>query len=161
MPVYHFTFHAYGTWLPDRPEGSFKYHQGWQPPGHARAETYRSQMTDEPARFNNKAQQLLLDTLRKGETLQNYDLYALATDESHAHAVIAWRDEREPVRIRSQVKSSMTRAINQSFGKRKWFVYGAGQTPITDEEHLHHLVHVYLPKHSGLYWSQSAERDRT
>lgn len=159
MPVYHFTFHAYGTWLPDRSEGSYKYQKGWQPPGHARAESYRSQMTDQPARFTNKAQQLFLETLRKGQPLQDYELYALAADDSHLHAVIGWRDEREPVRVRSQVKSSMTRALNQHFGKRIWFVRSAGQTLVVDHQHLHHLVHSYLPKHSGLYWCRRAKRD--
>lgn len=161
MPVYHFTFHAYGTWLPDRPEGSFKYHRGWQPPGHARAETYRSQMAEEPARFNHPHQQLILDILLKGQPLQGYELCVMSSDESHAHAVIAWRDERTPVRIRSQIKSSMTRALNQRFGKRKWFVRSAGQTPVEDDEHLHHLVQVYLPKHTGVYWCRSSEQNKS
>lgn len=152
MPVYHFTFHAYGSWLPDRPEGSYVYHKGWQPPGHARAESYRQQMTAEPARFTTEHQQLFLETLRKGQPLQNYGLYGIAADESHLHTVIAWRDKREPTRFRSQIKSSMTRALNQHFGKRKWFVRSAGWTPIEDEQHLYQLIHEYLPKHDGLYW---------
>ncbi|MEM9345351.1 MAG: hypothetical protein AAGB26_01915 [Planctomycetota bacterium] len=163
MPVYYFTFHAYGTWLPDRPEGSYTYHKGWQPPGHARAETYRSQMTEQAARFDNAYQLLILETLLNGQPLQDYELYALATDESHAYIVIAWRDEREPVRVRvrvrAQVKSSMTRALNQRFGKRKWFVRSAGQTPAEDNEHLDRLAHEYLPKHTGLYWCKSKKRN--
>ncbi|MEO0476784.1 MAG: hypothetical protein AAF085_12580 [Planctomycetota bacterium] len=161
MPVYHFTFHAYGTWLPDRPEGSYVYHRGWQPPGHARAETYRSQMTEQAARFDNAHQQLILDTLIKGQILQDYELYVMSSDESHIHAVIAWGDEREPVRVRAQVKSSMTRVLNRRFGKRKWFVRSAGQTPIEDDEHLDRLAHEYLPKHTGLYCNKFQNPDET
>ena len=32
MPVYHFTLHAYGTWMPDRPEGYNKHGEGYQAP---------------------------------------------------------------------------------------------------------------------------------
>jgi len=50
----------------------------------------------------------------------------------------------------------MTRALNKRFGKRLWFVAKSGQTPVEGEEHLHHLVHTYLPKHQGLYWRKTA-----
>jgi hypothetical protein len=152
MPVYHYTFHAYGTWLPDRAEGYTPYHAGWQPPDASRADQYRSSMDQHPSRFSSAVQELALKTLRDGEPLQNYKLYVFASDQSHLHAVVAWRDDREPTRVQSQIKSSLTRALNNHMGKRKWIARGAGKTPVKDEEHLNHLAHAYLPSHSGVFW---------
>ena len=152
MPVYHFTFHAYGTWLPDRAEGYTPYRSGWKPPDTKRADQYRDQMDQAVSRFDTPSQRHALETLLRGQPLQSDELYVFAADDSHLHAVIAWRDNREPTRVQSQVKSSLIRALNEGRSKRKWLARGAGKTPVVDEEHLHHLAHVYLPSHSGVYW---------
>lgn len=151
MPVYHFTFHAYGSWMPDRPEGYFKHGNSWQPPSSQSAKRYRDKMQKPAIEFDQDQQQAMLDELIKTQEFQQIELYAAAIDISHVHAVVAWKDDRDPTRIRSQLKSSMTRALNSNIGKRQWFVAKAGQNPVSDEEHLSRLVHEYLPKHA-LYW---------
>ena len=155
MPVYHFTFHAFGSWLPDRPEGYIIRNKGWQPPSEASTVQYRSNMNQDVVAFTDDQQQLLLQTLIDCQTHQCIKLYAIATEPTHIHAVTAWTDDREPEPVRAQMKYSMTRALVQAFGKRKWFVQNAGQTQVRDDEHLYELVHHYLPKHHH-FWQPSS-----
>ncbi|MEM1355661.1 MAG: hypothetical protein AAGH88_12345 [Planctomycetota bacterium] len=44
MPVYHFTFHAYGTWMPDHAKGYVRRKLGILPPDAKMAEQYRRNM---------------------------------------------------------------------------------------------------------------------
>ena len=155
MPVYHFNFHAFGTWLPDRPEGHIIRNKGWQPPNKDLADQYRSNMNQSEVTFDDQQQQLLLQTLFDSQPHQRIKLYAIATEPTHIHAVAAWTDDRKPEPIRSQMKYSMTRVLNDTFGKRKWFVQNAGQTKVRDGEHLYELVHHYLPKHH-YFWKPSS-----
>ncbi|MBX2852489.1 MAG: hypothetical protein KTR15_12175 [Phycisphaeraceae bacterium] len=157
MPVYHFTFHAYGTWLPDHPKGYARREKGALPPDEAMAGRYREQMKGEPTAFSDKAQAVALQALIDSQLLQHFTLYAVASEASHLHVVLAWDDEREPVAVRSRIKTSMTRALNQALGRRTWFVKNAGQTPVRDELHLHELAHSYLPSHGGLYWCRKPQ----
>ncbi|MFN3168233.1 MAG: hypothetical protein ACE37H_14320 [Phycisphaeraceae bacterium] len=158
MPVHHFIFHAYGSWLPDRPEGYFKHGSLWQPPNEQAEQQYRKNMQEEPIAFNKAQQQLLIEELIRAQPYQRINLYSAATDSTHVHAVVAWTDDRDPVRIRSGLKSSLTRMMNTRYGKRQWFVAKAGQTPIRGENHLTQLVHDYLPKHT-LYWYYKSEEN--
>lgn len=151
MPVYHFTFHAYGTWLPDHPQGYILRNKGWQPPSDASAGLYRSQMQQHPAAFSPITQQHIIRALIECQTYQRHTLYAIATDSTHIHTVTAWTDERAPTSVRSQIKSKMTRSLNKRFIKKKWLAANAGQTPVQDTAHLYRLVHEYLPKHE-MYW---------
>lgn len=154
MPVYHFTFHAYGTWLPDRSEGYDPHDQGHKPPDPAEAERYRDRMRQPATTLCGAVQRHALQILIDSQSLQHFELYAFATEPTHLHALIGWRDNRDPVKVRSQVKSSLTRALNRAFEKRQWFVAKGGHTVVTDQEHLCHLADHYLPKHQGLFWKR-------
>ena len=159
MPVYHFTFHAFGTWLPDRPVGYTPHGEGWKPPSSDSAIQYRRNMQQQAVCFDATAQQYLIDEAVRAQSFQRVQMYAVATDSTHVHLVVAWTDDREPLAIRSQLKSSLTRALNRGFEKRRWFVSKAGSTPVEDEEHLHHLVHDYLPKHERYWYFRSIPSD--
>lgn len=155
MPVFHFTFHAFGTWLPDRPEGYVRRDRGWQPPSSVATELYRSNMKQAEVSFNDEQQRLLLQALIDCQAYQRVRLYAIAIDATHVHVVVAWNDERRPGPVRSQMKYSMTRRLIRAHGKRKWFGKNGGQTPVCDEEHLCRLVDLYLSKHT-VYWKPSS-----
>ena len=137
--------------MPDRPDGYFKHGSGWKAPNHEATEQYHENMKRKPVAFDKNQPQLLIDEAIKAQSFQRIKLYAAASDSTHLHVVIAWADERDPVNIRSQLKSSLTRTLNTRYGKQQWFVAKAGQNPIRDAEHLSQLVHDYLPKHT-LYW---------
>lgn len=154
MPVYHFNLHAYGTWLPDRNEGYDPHGQGHHPPDSIAAKRYRVRMHNPATTLSHAVQQHALQILIESQKFQCFELYAFAAESTHLHALVGWRDDRDPFKVRSQVKSSLTRALNKAFGKRQWFVAKAGHTVVKDEEHLCHLLDNYLPKHQGLFWKR-------
>ena len=151
MPVYHFVFHSYGSWLPDREEGYFKHGEGWKVPSNRVSEQYRNNMQGQPVQFFEEQQQMLIDESVNAQSFQRFTLYAAAADATHIHAVVAWTDERDATAIRTQLKSSLTRTLNTRYRKTQWFVAKAGEHPVRDQDHLSFLVHDYLPKHR-LYW---------
>jgi len=55
MPVYHFTFHAFGTWLPDHPKGYYKHGKSWRPPDPKKAQQYRDNMHQPAVDLNAQA----------------------------------------------------------------------------------------------------------
>jgi len=160
MPVYHFTFHAYGSWLPDKPKGYVQRNQGVLPPDPAAAAAYRSRMTQPQARFNPAHQIALFKEVIKGQSRQHYRVLAAAMEASHIHLVIAWEDKRGVGNRRAQIKSAMTRCLNTQFGKMKWFLRNASQKRITDPRHLDHLNTHYLPSHRGLFWREGMKTPR-
>ena len=64
MPCYLFTYHAYGSWMPDRKQGYVRRGQGVQPPDMKRAEQYRRRANQEEVTFDSRMQQLAIDELR-------------------------------------------------------------------------------------------------
>ena len=40
MPVFHFTYHTYRSWMPDRDEGFVQEHRGWQPKNEKLSKAY-------------------------------------------------------------------------------------------------------------------------
>ena len=151
MPVYHYIFHSHGSWMPDRDEGYYKHNEGWKAPNQEAFEQYRKKMDGRAVMFERHQQELLIGESIKAQSFQRIELYAAATDATHLHAVVAWKDDRDAVAIRSQFKSSLTRELNTQYGKQQWFVAKAGQQPVQDEAHLSFLIHDYLPNHT-LYW---------
>ena len=115
------------------------------------AKQYRERMQQSASRLQAGEFDHALGVLLDSQTLQRFELYAVAGEASHLHVVVAWRDDRKPTRVRGQIKSSLTRALNEQFGKRKWFVAKGGQSAVVDEVYLFELVESYLPKH-GLFW---------
>ena len=49
MPCYHFTFHGYGTWMPDEDDGYVRRGEGQLPQDVVEASKYRGRMTQEEA----------------------------------------------------------------------------------------------------------------
>jgi len=84
----------------------------------------------------------------------------VATEISHAHVLVGWRDSRTWLRLRSTIKSSMTRYLNREFERQEWFVEGASRKRVKDRKHFDHLVMRYLPKHAGWKWSPERGRHR-
>ena len=62
MPCYLFTFHAYGTWLPDRRRGYVRRDkQGIHKQDHELADKYKEQMSQDIVRFDRDIQELMID----------------------------------------------------------------------------------------------------
>ena len=62
MPVYLFTFHAYRSWMPDRPQGYVRHEAGLLPPDPQAARRYARQAKHVEVQFNERQRWRLVDS---------------------------------------------------------------------------------------------------
>ncbi len=158
MPCYLFTFHAFGTWMPDREEGFVQRKKGILPPDDELAAAYRGRAKEDEVHFDSRIQLLLIEESRLAFEKQRYRGHYVATEPTHVHVLASWPDERPWLKIRSTLKSSLTRRLNRDVERRdKWFVENASRKQVKDDEHFDHLVSTYLPSHGGWKWREGGE----
>ena len=154
MPICHWTQHAYGTWLPDRPEGFFLHGRGQHEQDDELAAQFRGRQRDGQVRFDDNAQRLLIEALREGCCARRVRLHAVATGASHFHAVLSWADDRVLKAVCAKLKESVTRRLNVELERRPWFTRNASRLQVHDSEHLERLLIEYLPDHPGWKWDE-------
>jgi len=154
MPVLLFTYHAYASWLPDHKRGYVRRQQGIQSPNQKEADRYRRQMKESPVAFGTEVQREILTACRAAADRQAFELHAAGFDQSHAHVLVSWEDDKPALQRRSNLKSSLTRHLNTTIGRRTWFSENASGKQVKDRNHYDYLVNEYLPSHPGLYWNR-------
>jgi hypothetical protein len=155
MPCYLFTFHAYGSWLPDRPQGYVKRGRGILSTDHRMAAIYAENLKSRVVVFDERIQRLLIESARESIERQSCRCHQIATDASHAHILASWQSDRTWELVRKQIGHSMTRRLNAELGRRQWFAKSPSRRRVEDRKHFDHLTTVYLPRHKGLKWSAS------
>lgn len=61
MPVYLFTYHAYGTWMPNHRDGFRQRDEGYQPSNPALANAYKNAAAFDSYQFDEATQRLRID----------------------------------------------------------------------------------------------------
>jgi hypothetical protein len=138
--------------MPDRKRGYVKRKKGILASDDLMADMYRSVMTQDMVEFTGETQLAIIDTVLESRSKQGFECYYIATEVSHAHLLVGWCDERTWRRMRSIIKSSLTRALSDTFGRREWFVEGGSRKRVKDRKHFEYLVSKYLPQHGGWKW---------
>jgi REP element-mobilizing transposase RayT len=154
MPCYLFTFHAYRSWMPDRPRGFVKRGQGVVAANVKLAKRYADRAVEQPTLFSNQVQQLLLYECQVVCGRQTLRLHFVATDPTHVHILVSWRTARPWSTVRSAIKSSLTRRLNRDASRRSWFSNGASRKRVADRKHFTRLVDEYLAAHRGWKWDE-------
>ena len=154
MPCYLFTYHAYGSWMADRPGGFVHRGQGLLPPDHKLAAHYRHNVAQDYLPFDANVQRLIVEECVVASEKQSFRLHHVATDPSHAHVLISWPDDRPWQPLRNGVKSSFTRRLNRDVRRRKWFSKGASRKQVRNRFHFDYLIAKYLPSHRGWKWEE-------
>lgn len=154
MPDYLFTLHAYGTWMPDRLEGSVHWKRGYSPRNEGMAGAYRARQREPSARFDKRAQRVRIEALLETAQMKCVTVHAVATDDSHIHFVCEWDDDdgRSAEHLQNRLKHAMTLRLNERIGRRSWFTKGGHRKPVADVTHFDYLCDEYLPVHRGLRW---------
>lgn len=162
MPVYLFTFHAYRSWMPDRPRGYVRRGEGVLPPDPKRAEEYHNRAQEPPRQFTFEQQQLLIATFADVCANLRWRLHAVATDPSHVHLLVSWREFSPWQDISRRLKNIASLALGRQVGvtDRKWFSRGGSRKRVRDREHFDYLVRQYLPSHRGVCWREGEELPR-
>jgi hypothetical protein len=160
VPVYHFTYHAFGTWMPDHGHGYTRRGARVLPPDPSIADRYRARMSQPPMRFTPGIQRIMIEELQAACEAQGYTLHSVATDATHLHVVVSWDSDRSWQRVRAGLQSSLSRRLNALHGKRKWFVANPSRKRVKDPAHLTYLVEKYHPGHRGWKWERTRGRYR-
>ena len=152
MPCYLFTYHGYGTWLPDHPRGFVRRREGVLAADSQLANHYRLKQGQRTVIFNQQLQQLLISTTLSTSQYLGVDFHGIASESSHIHLLLSWRHDRHWKSISQSLKSRLTRQLSQEIAKRPWFSKGSSRKCVRDRTHFEYLMRYYLPKHRGLVW---------
>ena len=147
-----FTFHAYGTWMPDRPQGYHRNRAGLRAPDPAAADVYRRRQREPQACLIADVQRALLQEAIIASGFQRFRLFAASTDDSHCHLLTGWDGLRSPEQVQRKVKESLTRRLNRDRGSRRWFGRDGHDRRVRGPEHYVYLRDDYLPGHRGWRW---------
>lgn len=154
MPCFLFTYHAHGSWMPDREQGYVKRGKGILPTDSHMNRLYTESMVETAVLFDSNLQIALIECLLESAPKQKFELYAVATDSTHVHALLSWRDQRRGTKLRGLVKGSLTRYLNKKFERRTWLAESGSCKQVKHRGHFDHLKQVYLPKHQGWKWDR-------
>jgi hypothetical protein len=152
MPCYLITYHAYGTWLPDRPRGYVKRKVGVLASDAEMGENYRRKQWRDTIRFDSALQADLVDGARVACNLIAVRCHGIATDGTHLHVLVSWRVERSWESVSRAIKTSLTIRLNGSHGRRQWFSKGSSRKQVRDSQHFEYLLRKYLRQHRGVVW---------
>ena len=153
MPCYLFTWHAYGTWMPDRSQGYVKKGRGILPPDQEQARRYRARQKETAANFASTEQRLIIDESLIAADKRRFRLHGVATEPTHLHLLLSWRDERTFELLRRGVRESISRRLN-AHTSRRWLEQGGSRKQVREHLHFDYLMTTYLPKHSGWKWRE-------
>jgi hypothetical protein len=154
MPCYLFTWHAYGTWMPDRPQGYVKRGRGILPSDAAEAARYRARQKEPKAAFDATVQRLMIDEAIIAADKRRFRLHGVATDSTHVHALVSWADERPFEELKRGLRESLSRRLNATV-RRRWLIHNGSRKNVKDYGHFNYLMDEYLPKHCGWKWREA------
>ena len=154
MPCYLFTYHAYGSWMPDREQGFVRRGEGILPANTALAQRYRQRATQAEIHFDDASQKLLIEAVIEGCECRGLRLHFVAAETTHFHVLVSWSTEQAWKTVRTGLKSSLSRRLNRELGRKRWWADGSSRKQVNDQDHFEYLVGTYLPKHKGWKWQE-------
>jgi hypothetical protein len=130
VPVYLFTYHAYLSWLPDRPRGFVQEGKGIQPTNQPLAHAYRNAAKHEPFEFDAATQHRLIRKARAVCKSDGYRLHGASTEPTHLHLVISWVDEALAYgKVRGRIKNLLSLDLSRRAGTGPPVVRAGWQPP--------------------------------
>jgi len=160
MPCYLFTFHAHGTWLPDKAKGYVHRNKGLKAKDESMASSYRANQKYPTISFSKAHQKLIAASLRDVGPHLDVTIHAIAAEPTHFHVLASWNHERKWDSIRRSLRTAVSLALNGKFGKRVWLVRNSSRKQVKDDEHFVHLIAKYLPSHRGVFFLRDEDRKR-
>jgi hypothetical protein len=155
MAVYLFTFHAYGSWMPDRPQGYVRDGEGVLPSDSKMAEWYRRDAAHKLIHFDASMRPILVDATRYICKTKGWRLHRVQVVSSHLHALVSWREFEDWKNVRNTLKRclgiELSKALNHS---GPWFSRNGSRKRIRDQGHFDYLMAKYLPRHGGAFWQE-------
>jgi hypothetical protein len=156
MPLYHITLHAYRSWSPDHPRGYTRRGKGDQPPDSEQARKYDDRAKQDPAKFIEEVQRILIRGAHEFCTRRKMGLHGVGNEIGHVHYAISWHGYSDVDEVARRLKNILSLTLNRAFntpGKR-WFVRKESKRRVSNRSHLSRLLDKYFPDHPGLFWRE-------
>ncbi len=115
---------------------------------------YREDMNDDVVQFRHVIQQQIIKAIIEHCEAKSYILYYIATDPTHIHVLLGWRGFMKWEAVRRALKHSISKRLNEKFGKRQWLARGGSRKEVKQKPHFTYLIQTYLPSHRGLKWAK-------
>jgi REP element-mobilizing transposase RayT len=155
MAVYLFTYHAYGSWLPDRPQGFVGKGKGVLPPNTKLAEQYRQRARHETMQFDPQLRQVIVDAAQQICKAKGWQLHRVEVVPSHAHLLVSWRPFLEWKSVSNTLKRCLGIELSKELNRKgPWFSRGSSRKQVRDRQHFNHFMQHYLPRHNGTFWQE-------
>jgi hypothetical protein len=154
MPVYLFTFHAYRTWMPDRPQGYVVRGQGILPPSQEAADEYRRRAKKDLLYFDASMGWAMIEESAALCEHETWTLYETTADKTHVHVMLGRRTAAKRDAVAKRLKQRLGRALSIAMKARgPWFSRGKSGKRVRDRAHFDRLMKIYLPKHGPIRYS--------
>jgi hypothetical protein len=140
--------------MPDHHRGYVKRHAGILPTDDRMAQLYRANLKQAIVRFNGSTQRELIAGSVEACKCQDVRCHFIATETTHIHVLTSWKSDRTWKMVRKQIRSNMTRRLNETCRRQEWFSKSPSRKRVKDRKHFDYLVNVYLGQHSGWKWSE-------
>jgi REP element-mobilizing transposase RayT len=85
---------------------------------------------------------------------QSFRVHYVATEPTHVHILVSWKDDRPFEKLRASIRQSISRRLGRDDGRRTWLSEGGSRRKVSSQEHFDYLVTTYLPNHGGWKWSE-------
>jgi len=154
MSCYHFTFHGHGTWMPDEDDGYVTRDEGRLPQDVVKASRYRDLMVEEVVEFTEDQEKTMIAEVHVAAGKQSFRVHYVATEPTHVHILVSWKDDRPFEKLRASIRQSISRRLGRDDGRRTWLSEGGSRRKVSSQEHFDYLVTTYLPNHGGWKWSE-------
>lgn len=150
MPIYHITFHTYGTWLTGDERGSIKAPQN--KPGERVLEHQphlvahiQNRMRQKPVQFGNAMRASVETSIEGVCSYRGWTLHAINVRQNHVHAVVGAPCAAD--KIRDDFKAYATRHLREKGlaeqNETLWAEGGSGR-PIKNARDLEAVIHYVL-----------------
>src|SRR4051794_21174087 len=114
MAVYLFTYHAYGSWMPDRPRGFVRKGKGILPPDPELAQRYRRLAAHEMVQFDARMRQCIVAGSRNICKTKGWHLHRVEVIASHAHLLVSWRSFQEWKSVSDTIKRCLGAELSKA-----------------------------------------------
>jgi hypothetical protein len=92
VAVYHFTFHAFGTWRADHPRGYTVREKGYQPPDVEEQRRREEKLSQDVIKFDEEMQKVLVVGTYDICKRRGWKFYGGGNDPTHTHALIGFAE---------------------------------------------------------------------
>ena len=153
VPVYHVIVHGFFTWNADNPDGYYRRKRGRYAAAPKLAAYWNRSARFSAVCWSRDDQGMLCRTILETSARREWIVYAIATQTTHLHVVVAWQTAHSPKRVQQVLKQIMSLALGSKYGRgRRWFSRNGVPQRVRNKAHLRHLLYDYLPSQAVIFW---------